>query len=33
MMRKRWMKTMLAAYALSMVLGLWALVELIARTI
>jgi hypothetical protein len=32
-MRKRWMKTMLAAYALSMVLGLWALVELIARMI
>lgn len=32
-MRKRWMKTMLAAYALSMVLGLWALVELIARII
>lgn len=32
-MRKRWMKTMLAAYALSMVLGLWALVELITRII
>jgi hypothetical protein len=32
-MRKRWMKTMLAAYALSMVLGLWALVELITRMI
>lgn len=32
-MRKRWMKTMLAAYALSMVLGLWVLVELIARMI
>lgn len=32
-MRKRWIKTMLAAYALSMVLGLWALVELIARMI
>ena len=32
-MRKRWMKTMLAAYALSMVLGLWVLVELITRII
>lgn len=32
-MRKRWMKTILAAYAISMVLGLWALVELIARMI
>jgi hypothetical protein len=32
-MRKRWMKTMLAVYALSMVLGLWALIELIARMI
>lgn len=32
-MRKRWMKTMLAVYAISMVLGLWALVELITRII
>jgi hypothetical protein len=31
-MRKRWVKTTLAAYALLTVLGLWALVELIART-
>ena len=32
-MRKRWMKTILAAYVISILLGLWAFVELIARMI